>query len=58
MIRSNLKNKYPRCHYNKSKKAKQAFDSEESALEYLIKRNLKNYIVYQCKYCNQYHIGH
>lgn len=56
--RDNLKLKYPRCHFNKSKKAKQSFNSKESAEEYIIKMNLRDYIIYQCKYCNQYHIGH
>lgn len=26
--RDNLKNKYPRCHYNKTGKAKQVFETE------------------------------
>lgn len=56
--RSYLKGKYPRCHYNKYKKTKQIFYSEESAEKYLRKLNLKDYTIYQCKYCNYYHIAH
>lgn len=56
--RNNLKCKYPRCHYNKLGKTKQTFDSKELAEEYLNKMNLKDYTVYCCKYCNQYHISH
>lgn len=29
--RDDLKDKYPRCHYNKYRKAKQVFFSKESA---------------------------
>lgn len=56
--RSDLKGKYPRCHYNKLGKAKYTFYSEESAQKYLRKMNLMEYTVYQCRYCNQYHIAH
>ncbi len=56
--RDNLKGNFPRCHYNKYKKAKQTFHSKEAAKEYLIKMNLKDYTIYQCRYCNQYHIAH
>ena len=38
--RSDLKGKYPRCHYNKLGKAKQAFYSEKSAQKYLRKMSL------------------
>ena len=55
--RDNLSTKYPRCHYNKLGKAKQTFYSEESAQKYLRKMNLMEYTVYQCRYCNQYHIA-
>lgn len=56
--RSDLKGKYPRCHYNKLGKAKQAFYSEKSTQKYLRKMSLMGYTVYQCRYCNQYHIAH
>ena len=56
--RNDLKGKYPRCHYNKLRKAKQTFFSEESAEQYLKKMNLKDYTIYQCRYCKQYHIAH
>lgn len=56
--RDHLKSKFPRCHYNKSGKTKQIFTSEIDAEQYLIKMNLKNYTIYQCKYCNYYHIAH
>lgn len=56
--RSNLNKKYPRCHYNKLGKSKQIFDTEDLALEYLKKMNLNNYTIYQCNYCNKYHIAH
>lgn len=56
--RDDLKDKYPRCHYNKYRKAKQVFFSKESAEKYLRRMNLKDYTIYLCKYCNQYHIAH
>ena len=56
--RNNLKGRHPRCHYNRLGKAKQMFFAEESAEKYLRKINLKDYTIYQCKYCNQYHIAH
>lgn len=56
--RDNLKGKYPRYHYNKLGKAKQSFDTIELAEKYLKKMNLKDYTIYQCKYCNKYHISH
>lgn len=56
--RNNLKGKYPRCHYNRYGKTKQIFESIELAQKYLNKMNLKDYTIYQCRYCNKYHIAH
>ena len=56
--RSNLQNKKPRCHYNKRGKNKMSFETEEDAIKYIKKMNLKDYIVYLCKVCNKYHISH
>lgn len=57
MIRDNLQGKFPRCHYNKAGKAKQVFETEQEALDYIKKMNLTGYIIYQCRYCNKYHIA-
>ena len=56
--RDNLKQKYPRCHYNKLGKSKQIFENVEQAEQYLNKMHLYNYNIYQCNYCNKYHIAH
>lgn len=56
--RNNLKQKYPRYHYNKLGKSKQSFETEEKAQQYLLKMHLFDYSIYKCKYCNQYHIAH
>ena len=56
--RSNLQNKKPRCHYNRRGKTKMSFETEEDAIKYIKKMNLKDYIVYLCKVCNKYHISH
>lgn len=57
MIRDNLIKSYPRCHYNKLGKAKQTFEIEEDAQQYLEKFKLTNYSIYLCKECSKYHIS-
>lgn len=56
--RDNLKNKFPRCHYNKCKKTKQIFETYDQALKYIVKMNLQNYTIYNCQYCHKFHIAH
>lgn len=56
--RDNLSTKYPRCHYNKLGKTKMAFDTTDLAEKYLKKMHLDTYTIYQCTYCNKYHISH
>lgn len=56
--RNDLKDKYPRRHYNKRGKTKQIFESIESAKNYIYKMNLKDYTIYLCTECNKYHISH
>ena len=55
--RDNLNNKYPRYHFNKLGKTKMVFNTVEDAQKYLNKMHLTNYTIYQCKYCNKYHIS-
>ena len=55
--RDNLNNKYPRYHFNKLGKTKLTFDTIDLANKYLRKMNLLTYTIYQCKYCNKYHIS-
>lgn len=56
--RDNLSTKYPRCHYNKLGKTKMTFDTIDEASDYLMRKHLNNYTIYQCTYCNKYHISH
>ena len=56
--RDNLSTKYPRCHYNKLGKTKMTFDTTDLAEKYIKKMQLDNYTIYQCTYCNKYHISH
>ena len=56
--RDNLSTKYPRCHYNKLGKTKMTFDTIDLAEKYLKKMHLDTYIIYQCAYCNKYHLSH
>ena len=58
MIRNNLREPRPRCHYNKSGQTKQTFDTEKEAKNFIKKLHLLNYSVYQCKLCNKYHVSH
>lgn len=55
--RDNLNNKYPRYHFNKLGKTKLTFDTIDLANKYLRRMNLLTYTIYQCKYCNKYHIS-
>lgn len=55
--RDNLNNKYPRYHFNKLGKTKLTFDTIDLADKYIRKMKLYNYTIYQCKYCNKYHIS-
>lgn len=55
--RDNLKGNYPRCHYNRQGKTKQAFDTIQEAQYYIDKWELDKCIVYKCNYCNKYHYG-
>ena len=34
------------------------FDTTDLAEKYLKKMRLDNYTIYQCTYCNKYHISH
>lgn len=56
--RDNLSTKYPRCHYNKLGKTKMTFDTTDLAEKYLKNMHLDTYTIYQCTYCNKYHITH
>ena len=56
--RDNLSTKYPRCHYNKLGKTKITFDTIDLAEKYLKRMYLDTYTIYQCAYCNKYHISH
>ena len=56
--RDNLSTKYPRYHFNKLGKTKLTFDTIDEASDYLMRKHLNNYTIYQCKYCNKYHISH
>lgn len=55
--RDSLKTKYPRCHFNKLGKTKLTFDTTDLASKYIKKMHLNTYTIYQCRYCNKYHIS-
>lgn len=46
-----------RKHYNKNKKAKISFLTEEEAFRYISKHKLLGYVIYKCTICNNYHIS-
>lgn len=46
-----------RSHYNRKGIAKQAFATEEAALQYIAAKRLQGYLAYLCPVCNHWHIG-
>lgn len=52
------KNKYPHCHWSKTKKAKKSFETLFSANKYINDLHLTGYTAYVCPVCCKWHIGH
>lgn len=57
MIRDNLKERFPRQHFNKAKKTKQLFENKDEADDYISAHRMRNYTSYLCGVCGRWHIG-